>query len=79
MAQRIDVSGQVGSTSQQTEVSEVSMETQTVRDTSKVMPANTCSHQRLIDEVLTRDGERTGKVRCLECGAVFADPYWGVK
>lgn len=33
-----------------------------------------CSHSRLIDDVLTPTGLRTGQVRCLECGAVFDDP-----
>lgn len=36
-----------------------------------------CAHQRLIDDIRTRGGARTGKVRCLECGAVFDDPYRG--
>jgi hypothetical protein len=30
-----------------------------------------CAHQRLIDDILTRSGKRTGKVRCLECGAAI--------
>jgi hypothetical protein len=34
-----------------------------------------CLHRRLIDDVLTKDGERTGKVRCIECGTVFDYPY----
>lgn len=34
-----------------------------------------CSHCRLIDEVLAEDGKESGQVRCLECGAVFDDPY----
>lgn len=33
-----------------------------------------CTHRRLIDEVLTPAGLRTGQVRCLECCAVFDDP-----
>ncbi|MBS0183182.1 MAG: hypothetical protein JSS39_12335 [Nitrospira sp.] len=37
-----------------------------------------CTHQRLIDDVLTRSGKRTGKVRCLECRAIFDDPYQGL-
>lgn len=42
---------------------------------STIVLATPCEHGRLIDEVLTRGGTRTGKVRCLECGAVFDDPY----
>ena len=38
-----------------------------------------CLHARLIDNVFTKDGARTGQVRCLECGAVFEDPYQGQK
>lgn len=36
-----------------------------------------CVHQRLIDDIVTRGGKRTGKVRCLECGAEIDDPYRG--
>ena len=38
-----------------------------------------CAHQRLIDDILTKSGKRTGKVRCLECRAIFDDPYKGFK
>lgn len=38
-----------------------------------------CAHGRLIDDVLTRSGKRTGKVLCVECGAKFDDPYHGLK
>lgn len=38
-----------------------------------------CAHQRLIDDVRTKDGKPTDKVRCLECLAVFDDPYYGRK
>ncbi len=34
-----------------------------------------CEHQRIIADVLTRSGKRTGKVRCLECSTVIDDPY----
>ena len=34
-----------------------------------------CAHQRLIDDILTKTGKRTGKVRCLECRTIFDDPY----
>lgn len=33
--------------------------------------ANGCLHGRLIEDVLTEDGQRSGKVRCLECGTQF--------
>lgn len=38
-----------------------------------------CAHGRLIDEIRTRGGKRTGKVRCLECQAIIDDPYQGTK
>ena len=43
---------------------------------SQVSPPATrlCTHSRLIDDVLTLQGRKSGKVRCLECGAVFDDP-----
>lgn len=44
-----------------------------------IPPTGGCLHARLIDDVLTKDGAPTGKVRCLECGAVFDDPYHGLK
>lgn len=33
-----------------------------------------CLHGRMIEDVLTARGIKTGKVRCLECGSVFKDP-----
>lgn len=33
-----------------------------------------CTHSRIIADVLTQQGLKTGKVRCIECGAVFDDP-----
>lgn len=38
-----------------------------------------CRHRRMIDDVLTPQGEKTGQVRCIECGAVFDDPTDSVK
>lgn len=65
------------------EAVEVSMETQviqeTARNSSRVTSNACCVHQRLIDDVLTRVGKRTGKIRCLECGTIFDDPYKGSK
>ncbi len=59
------------------------METQLIQETGpnsgKVISNACCVHQRLIDDVLTRGGKRTGKVRCLECGTIFDDPYQGSK
>lgn len=46
---------------------------------SRTTPTNPCVHGRAIDDVLTRGKKRTGKVRCLECGAIFDDPYHGQK
>lgn len=33
-----------------------------------------CAHSRMIADVLTSQGLKTGKVRCIECGALFDDP-----
>ncbi|MFO0698536.1 MAG: hypothetical protein U0236_04855 [Nitrospira sp.] len=44
---------------------------------SRTTPTNPCAHSRAIDDVLTRGKKRTGKVRCLECGTIFDDPYLG--
>jgi hypothetical protein len=33
-----------------------------------------CAHSRLIADVLTPQGLKTGKVRCIECGAAFDNP-----
>ena len=47
--------------------------------TVQLVPEQSCAHGRLIDEVRTRGGKRTGKVRCLECQTVIDDPYQGTK
>lgn len=61
------------------EEAEVSIETKRIQETGRTQsrPALNvcCMHQRMIDDVLTRDGRPTGKVRCLECEAIFDDPY----
>jgi hypothetical protein len=49
----------------------------TAQPLSRTTPTYPCTHSRAIDEVLTRGKKRTGKVRCLECGVVFDDPYQG--
>ncbi|MBI4002237.1 MAG: hypothetical protein HY348_10680 [Nitrospira defluvii] len=36
-------------------------------------PSPPCRHKRLVDRVLTENGQETGKVRCLECGEIIAD------
>ncbi len=55
------------------------MDTQLVQEPGQITgiaAANTgCVHRRLIDDVRTRSGKPTGKVRCLECGTIFDDPY----
>lgn len=54
------------------------METQTRKFPGDATPT-TCTHGRAIDDVLTKTGKRTGQVRCLECGAIFDDPYQGIR
>lgn len=55
------------------------MEALMVQSTSSTASTKTCVHGRLIDNVLTKDGKRTGKVYCVECGAKFTDPYHEAK
>lgn len=55
------------------------MESVTVQSTTNSIRTNPCVHSRAIDDVLTRAKKGTGKVRCLECGAIFDDPYQGSK
>ena len=58
---------------------EMPMEALMIQPASRTASRETCVHGRLIDEVLTRHGKRTGKVHCVECGAKFDDPYHGLK
>ena len=80
----MDKSQQVSSDQHSTlDDTEVAMEPQVIQETDLESPTTTsstwCTHQRIIDDVLTRSGKRTGKVRCLECGTIFDDPYLGTK
>lgn len=50
-----------------------------VQPAGRTTSINPCTHTRAIDDVLTRGKKRTGKVRCLECQAIFDDPYQGHK
>ena len=54
---------------------EVAMEAETDQESRTVGAIKTCAHKRVIDDVLSEGGKRTGKVRCLECHAEFTDPY----
>ena len=58
---------------------ETMMESVTAGSTHDSIWTNPCLHGRMIDDVLTRSGKRTGKVRCLECGTIVDDPYQGSK
>ncbi|HBR50547.1 MAG TPA: hypothetical protein DEA71_10720 [Nitrospira sp.] len=58
---------------------ELLAESVTVQPASRTTSTNPCSHSRAIDDVLTRGKKRSGKVRCLECQAIFDDPYEGHK
>ena len=58
---------------------EAPMDPQLIQESDRIttisVSTSGCAHQRLIDDVRTRSGNPTGKVRCLECGATFDDPY----
>ena len=71
MEQQTDAAGEGGSMSRKMEAPR---ETRTVPPTGEIASANACAHGRLIDDILTRNGKRTGQVRCVECGAKFGDP-----
>jgi hypothetical protein len=55
------------------------MVTQTAQPLSNIASESICAHGRIIDDVLTKQGKRTGQVRCLECGSIFEDPYQGLR
>jgi hypothetical protein len=63
-------------TSQDTNVSKEILK---VQEGKRLTPTSACVHQRLIDDVLTKRGKRTGRVRCVECSVEFPDPYQGQK
>jgi hypothetical protein len=33
-----------------------------------------CIHNRMVDDLLTKEGNKTGQLICIECRAVFLDP-----
>ncbi len=33
-----------------------------------------CNHTRIVDRLLTEDGQSTEKLACRECGAIHLDP-----
>lgn len=35
-----------------------------------------CTHNRIVDEVRTLSGAKTGQLICIECLAVFPDPLY---
>lgn len=43
--------------------------------TSHNAPKTSCTHSRLVDDVLSTKGAKTGHLICLECKAVFPDPH----
>ncbi|MDK2744532.1 MAG: hypothetical protein H8K03_12530 [Nitrospira sp.] len=65
------------------EIFEPSMEMQVIQNAEPEIGVAArkmgCTHQRLIADVLTRSGKRTGKVRCLECCTEIDDPYLSQK
>ena len=44
------------------------------QDSTLTNRTETCSHSRVVDDVLSAKGTKTGKLICLECQAVFPDP-----
>lgn len=69
-------SGHVASTPLEKEAPMDIQLVQEIRQETEPFASKTlCVHGRLIDDVRARSGTPTGKVRCLECGTVFDDPY----
>jgi hypothetical protein len=79
MDQPRDESGPVEPTPLETEAP---MDSQLIQESDRIgeisASSKSCTHQRLIDDVRTRNGNPTGKVRCLECGVIFDDPHRSV-
>ena len=44
--------------------------------TSPMKPPRTCTHSRLISDCVSEEEHNAGKVRCVECGDVVADPHF---
>jgi len=42
-------------------------------------PKTTCTHERMIDSILSEQGTSTGKACCLECGTVIDDPHHSLR
>ncbi len=34
-----------------------------------------CQHSRVVDCFTTREGQKTGKLVCRECGAIYPNPH----
>lgn len=62
-----------------TRETEVPADMPTASESSDSESAPSCAHSRLIDDVLTRNGKQSGKVRCCECKTIFEDPYQGLR
>lgn len=76
MDQPRDESGPVESTPLETEAPmDIQLVQEITHETALFASKTLCVHGRLIDDVRTRSGTPTGKVRCLECGMVFDDPH----
>ena len=43
--------------------------------TLPMSPPYACTHSRLISDCVTEEEHKAGKVRCVECGGVIADPH----
>jgi hypothetical protein len=48
----------------------------TQKNTARTTTVTPCTHGRLVDEVRTMNGGKTGQLICIECLAVFPDPLY---
>lgn len=44
------------------------------QDANLAARTDSCSHSRIVDDVLNAQGIKTGQLICLECRAVLPDP-----
>jgi hypothetical protein len=44
------------------------------QDANLTSRVESCTHSRIVDDVLSSRGTKTGQLICLECQAVFPDP-----
>ncbi|GKS58405.1 hypothetical protein YTPLAS18_19320 [Nitrospira sp.] len=52
------------------------VQTESVAHPSIHVRKTDCAHSRIIEDLVTPKGEKTGQIICVECLAVFPDPAY---